>query len=118
MSRVNIAIAAALVACVAPAAAYAQIGGYLVPARQLHTQSKRLQAWVPSNVTASGSGGFPTPTLASGKRSFKTEPDPAIRFEMKVIARHAHPEPLANDSRRIRIDDCVHAVFPACGSGP
>jgi hypothetical protein len=26
--------------------------------------------------------------------------------------------PLANEGRRIPIDDCIHVVFPACSSGP
>jgi hypothetical protein len=106
MSKVSIAIAAALIACVCPVAAYAQSGGYVMPPRQLHAQSKRLKARVSSNVNAFDSGGFPTPPFAFGRRWFKTDPDPFVRFEMN------------NEGRRMPIDDCVHAVFPACSGGP
>jgi hypothetical protein len=118
MSKVSIAIAAALIAGVSPVAAHAQTSGYVGPPRELHTQSKRLKARLPSNVNASDSGGFPTPALAVGGRWFKTDPVPRVRFKMKEIARHAHPAPLADEGRRIPIDDCVHAVFPACDGGP
>jgi hypothetical protein len=121
MSNLSIATAAALlIASIAPVEAYAQSGGYLVPARPFHTQSKRLKARVPTNVKGSaiGSGSFPTPALNYAAGWFETNPDPRIRFEMKEIPRHTRPAPLANETRRIAIDDCVHALLPECGSGP
>lgn len=118
MPKVSIAIAAALIACVSPDAAYAQSGGYLVPPRQLHPQSKRPKARVPWNVNPSDSGGYSTPAMALDGRWFKPDPAPRVRFEMEEIARHAFPAPLANEGRRIPIDDCIHAVFPACDGGP
>lgn len=117
MSKMSIATAAALIACVTPVAAYAQSAGYAVPARQLHTQSKLLMPRAPSNVKAPimDSGGFPAPAVTSVGRF---EPDPRIRFEIKEIARHAHPVLVASKDRRAPVDDCVHTVFPACSGGP
>ena len=85
MSKVSIAAATALlIASMAPVWAHAQSGGYLVPERQLPTQSKHLKARVPSNARASAteSGGFATPAVNSGGRWLETDPDPRIRFEM------------------------------------
>jgi hypothetical protein len=85
MSKVSIAAATALlIVSIAPVGAHAQSGGYLVPERQLPTQSKYPRARVPSNARASAteSGGFPTPAVNSGGRRFETDPDPHIRFEM------------------------------------
>ena len=85
MSKVSIAAATALlIVSIAPVGAHAQSGGYLVPERQLPTQSKHSKARVPSNARASATefGGFPTPAVNSGGHLFETDPDPRIRFEM------------------------------------
>jgi hypothetical protein len=68
MSKVSIAAATALlIASMAPVGAHAQSGGYLVPDRQLPTQSKHPKARVPANArgSATESGGFPTPVYQS-----------------------------------------------------
>jgi hypothetical protein len=119
MSNLSIATAAALlIASIAPVEAYAQSGGYLAPARPFHTQSKRVKARVPANVKGLviGSGGLPTPALNGAAGWFETDPDPRIRFEMK-IPRHTHPAPLAAETHRVLIDDCVHTLFPQCEGG-
>jgi hypothetical protein len=119
MSKMSIATAAALIACVIPVAACAQSAGYAVPARQLRTQSKHLMPRAPSNVKAPvmDSGGFPARAVTSVGR-FETDPDPRIRVEKKEIARHAHPALVASRDRRAPVDDCVHTIFPACSGGP
>ena len=68
MSKVSIAAATALlIASMAPIGAHAPSGGYLVPNRQLPTQSKHPKARVPANArgSATESGGFPTPVYQS-----------------------------------------------------
>jgi hypothetical protein len=85
MSKVSIAAATALlIVSMAQVGAHAQSGGYLVPERQLPTQSKHLKARVPANARGSAmeSGGFATPAVNSGGRWLETDPDPRIRFEM------------------------------------
>jgi hypothetical protein len=68
MSKVSIAAATALlIASMAPVGAHAQSGGYLLPDRQLPTQSKHPKARVRANArgSAAESGGFPTPVYQS-----------------------------------------------------
>jgi hypothetical protein len=85
MSKVSIAAATALlIASMASVGAHAQSGLFLMPDRQVPTQSKHLKARVPANArgSATESGGFTTPAGNSGGRWFETDPDPRIRFEM------------------------------------
>ncbi len=87
LSKVNIAaVAALLVASVAPVGAYAQSygGAYRTPERQLQTQSKHLKARVPSGARGSVADPdvFSGPAVRSGGRWLGTDPDPRIRFEM------------------------------------
>jgi len=79
--KVNIAAAAALlVVSIAPVGTYAQSSGgpSLIPGHQLHTQSKHLKARVPSDAF----GAVADPAARPGGRSFETDPDTHIRFEM------------------------------------
>ena len=68
MSKVSIAAATALViASIVPVGAHAQSGLFLMPDRQVPTQSKHLKARVPANArgSATESNGFPTPVYQS-----------------------------------------------------
>jgi hypothetical protein len=78
LSKVNIAaVAALLVASVAPLGAYAQQhdGATL-------TQSRHLKARVPANAHGSVAAPDVFPAARSGGRWPETDPDPHIRFEM------------------------------------
>jgi len=81
-SKVNIAaIAALVVASVAPVWAHAQShDGAIV----MTGQSRHLKAGVPANAHGSVAApdAFPRPAVRSGGRWFETDPDPRIRFEM------------------------------------
>jgi hypothetical protein len=77
-SKVNIAaVAALLVASVAPVGAYAQShdGATL-------TQSRHLKARVPANAHGSVEAPGAFSAVRSGGRWLETDPDPRIRFEM------------------------------------
>jgi hypothetical protein len=68
MSKVSIAAATALlIASMAPVGVHAQSGLFLVPDRQVPTQSKHPKARVPANARGSAreSGSFPTPVYQS-----------------------------------------------------
>ena len=80
--KVNIAaVAALLVACVAPVGAYAQNHN---SATSMTAQSRHLKARAPAYAHGSiaAPDAFATPAVRSGGRWFETDPDPRIRFEM------------------------------------
>jgi hypothetical protein len=80
LSNVKIAaVAALLVASIAPIEAYAQShdGAALMPG-----QSRHLKARVPANAHGSVAAPDAFPAVRSGGRWFETDPDPRIRFEM------------------------------------
>ena len=82
LSKLNIAaVAALLVASVAPISAYAQSHDY---GTSMPGQSRHLKARVPANARGSLAAPdvFPGPAVRSGGRWFETDPDPRIRFEM------------------------------------
>lgn len=78
LSKVNIAaVAALLVASVAPVGAYAQSHDGATLA-----QSRHLKARVPVNARGSVAAPDVFPAVRSGGRWPETDPDPGIRFEM------------------------------------
>jgi hypothetical protein len=81
-SKVNIAaVAALLVASVAPVGAYAQSHD---GATLMVRQSRHLKANLPANAHGSvvAPDALPGPAARSSGRWFETDPDPRIQFEM------------------------------------